>query len=96
MVIAFQGDGGFAMLIGEFHTAAIHSFFRYAALRAHDHAALIQRVLSIPPKRFDRAIVSYLTQAEADALIAAPDRTTWLGRRDHALLLTDVQTGLEH
>jgi integrase/recombinase XerD len=73
---------------------AIHSFFRYAALRAPDHAALIQRVLAIPPKRFDRATVSYLTQAEADALIAAPDRNTWLGRRDHALLLTDVQTGL--
>jgi integrase/recombinase XerD len=73
---------------------AIHSFFRYAALRAPDHAALIQRVLAIPPKRFDRAIVSYLTESEADALIAAPDRSTWLGRRDHALLLTDVQTGL--
>jgi integrase/recombinase XerD len=73
---------------------AIHSFYRYAALRAPDHAALIQRVLAIPPKRLDRAIVSYLTQAEADALIAAPDRTTWIGRRDHALLLTDVQTGL--
>jgi integrase/recombinase XerD len=73
---------------------AIHSFFRYAALRAPDHAALVQRVLAIPPKRFDRAIVSYLTEPEADALIAMPDRTTWLGRRDHALLLTDVQTGL--
>jgi site-specific recombinase XerD len=73
---------------------AIHSFFRYAALRAPDHAALIYRVLAIPPKRFDRAIVSYLTELEAEALIAAPDRTTWLGRRDHALLLTDVQTGL--
>lgn len=73
---------------------AIHSFYRYAALRAPDHAALIQRVLAIPSKRFDRAIVSYLTQAETDALIAAPDRTTWLGRRDRALLLTDVQTGL--
>jgi len=73
---------------------AIHSFYRYAALRAPDHAALIQRVLAIPSKRFDRAIVSYLTQAEADALISGPDRATWLGRRDHALLLTDVQTGL--
>lgn len=73
---------------------AIHSFYRYAALRAPDHAALIQRVLAIPSKRFDRAIVSYLTPAEADALIAAPDRTTWIGRRDHTLLLTDVHTGL--
>ena len=74
--------------------AAIRSFFRYAALRAPDHAAVIQRVLAIPPKRFDRAIVSYLTRAETDALVAAPDRTTWTGRRDHALLLTGVHTGL--
>jgi integrase/recombinase XerD len=73
---------------------AIHSFFRYAALWTPEHAALIQRVLAIPPKRFDRAIVRYLTESEAGALIAAPDRSTWLGRRDHALLLTDVQTGL--
>lgn len=74
--------------------AAIHSFFRYAALRDPEHAALIQRVLAIPPKRLDRAIVSYLTRPETDALISAPDRTTWLGRRDHALLLLAIQTGL--
>jgi len=74
--------------------AAIHSFFRYAALRAPEHALIIQRVLAIPPKRLDRAIVSYLTRAETDALIAAPDRATWLGRRDHTLLLLAVHTGL--
>ncbi|MDT0264478.1 tyrosine-type recombinase/integrase [Jatrophihabitans lederbergiae] len=74
--------------------AAIHSLFRYAALRDPEHAALIQRVLAIPPKRLDRAIVSYLTRPECDALIAAPDRTSWLGRRDHALLLLAIQTGL--
>lgn len=74
--------------------AAIRSFFRYAALRAPEHAAVIQRVLAIPPKRFDRAIVNYLTTTETDALVAAPDHTTWTGRRDHALLLTDVHTGL--
>jgi len=55
---------------------------------------VIQRVLAIPPKRYDRAVVTYLTQAETDALVAAPDRTTWTGRRDHALLLTGVHTGL--
>jgi integrase/recombinase XerD len=74
--------------------AAVHSFFRYAALRCPDHAALIQRVLAIPPKRFDRAIVNFLTRTETDALLAAPDRTTWIGRRDHALLLVAVHTGL--
>ncbi|WP_243769884.1 tyrosine-type recombinase/integrase [Amycolatopsis acidicola] len=74
--------------------AAIHSFFRHALPRAPEHAALIQRVLAIPPKRRDRAIVSYLTRVETDALIAAPDRSTWTGRRDHALLLIAVHTGL--
>jgi len=74
--------------------AAIHSLFRYAALHAPEHAAQISRVLAIPPKRCDRAIVSYLTAEEIDALLAAPDKTTWLGRRDHALLLLAAQTGL--
>jgi integrase/recombinase XerD len=74
--------------------AAIHSLFRYAAPRAPEHAAVISQVLAIPPRRRERAIVSYLTPDEADALIAAPDRTAWHGRRDHALLLLAVQTGL--
>lgn len=74
--------------------AAIHSFFRYAALRHPEHAALIERVLAIPPKRFERHTVAFLIDTEVDALLAAPDRTTWLGRRDHALLLTAIQTGL--
>jgi len=73
---------------------AIHSFFRYAAVRAPEHALTIQRVLAIPPKRLDRAIVDYLTRTESDALIAAPDRTTWLGRRDHAILVVSIHTGL--
>ncbi len=73
---------------------AIHSLFRYAALRHPEHAALIQRVLAIPPKRFDKALVTYLRPAQVDALLAVPDRTTWAGRRDHALLLLAVQTGL--
>jgi site-specific recombinase XerD len=74
--------------------AAIRSFFRYAALRHPEHAAVIQQVLAIPQKRFDRAIVSFLTLAELDALVAAPDRTNWEGRRDYALLIVAVQTGL--
>jgi integrase len=74
--------------------AAVHSLFRYAALRAPEHAALIARVLAIPAKRSDRAIISYLTQQETSALLAAPDQATWAGRRDHAPLQTAVQTGL--
>jgi integrase/recombinase XerD len=74
--------------------AAIHSLFNYAAPRAPEHAAVISQVLAIPPRQRERAIVSYLTPAEIDALLAAPDRVTWHGRRDHALLLLAIQTGL--
>src|SRR6516164_5484373 len=74
--------------------AAIRSLYRYAALRHPEHAQLIQRVLAIPGKRHDRHDVSFLQPEEVDALLAAPDRTTRIGRRDHALLVTAVQTGL--
>ncbi len=74
--------------------AAVHSLFRFAALRLPEHAALIQRVFAIPPKRFDRALISFLSRQEVDALLASPDRSTWTGRRDHALLLLAIQTGL--
>ncbi len=74
--------------------AAIHSLFRFAALRHPEHAAVIQRVLAMPPKRFERALITYLNEPEIDALLATPDQTTWVGRRDHALLLLAIQTGL--
>jgi site-specific recombinase XerD len=74
--------------------AAVHSLFRYAALRHPDHADLIHRVLAIPNKRVDRELVCFLTSAEIDALVSAPDPDTWIGRRDRTLLLVAVQTGL--
>jgi integrase/recombinase XerD len=74
--------------------AAIHAFFHYAALREPAHAGMIQRVLAIPQKRFERKLVRFLTFPEIEALLSAPDRSTWLGRRDHALMLVAVQTGL--
>jgi integrase/recombinase XerD len=74
--------------------AAIHSMFAYAALHAPEHAEVIARVLAVPAKRCDTAIVSYLNAQETKALLAAPDLTTWIGRRDHALLLLIAQTGL--
>jgi site-specific recombinase XerD len=74
--------------------AAVHSMFRFAALRHPEHAALIARVLAIPPKRTERAVVQFLTEDEIDALLASPDRSSWIGRRDHALLLVAVETGL--
>jgi site-specific recombinase XerD len=74
--------------------AAIHSLFRFATLRHPEHAALIERVLAIPPKRFEREVVTFLTDEEVEAILAAPDRSSFLGRRDHALLLVAIQTGL--
>ena len=71
--------------------AAIHSLFRYAAFRHPEHAAQIARVLAIPQKRFDRGIVEFLTKTEVEAILAVPDRDTWIGRRDHALLTLAVQ-----
>jgi integrase/recombinase XerD len=73
---------------------AIRSFFRFAAFESPEHSEHIQRVLAIPTKRHDKRQVQFLTRPEIDALLAAPDRTTWIGRRDHALLLLGVQTGL--
>jgi site-specific recombinase XerD len=73
---------------------AIRSFFHYAAYEEPSHAAQIQRVLAIPSKRHTRTLVHFLNRPEVDALLAAPDQQTWFGRRDHALLLVAVQTGL--
>ena len=74
--------------------AAIRSFFRYAALEAPMQSAQIQRVLSVPSKRHTKAVISFLTKPEIDAILAAPDRTCQAGRRDYALLLLALQTGL--
>jgi integrase/recombinase XerD len=74
--------------------AAIRSFYRYSALQHPEHAATIERVLAIPLKRHDRTLVTWLTGPELDALLNAPDRDTWTGRRDHAMILLAAQTGL--
>ena len=74
--------------------AAIHSFFRYAAYQQPQHSALIQRVLAMPSKRHETRPIEFLLRKEIEALLAAPDTTTWAGRRDQALLLLAVQTGL--
>lgn len=74
--------------------AAIHSMYRFAALSHPDHAALIQRVLAIPTKRGVRTDVTFLEPDEVDAVLDAVDRTRWVGRRDHALLVLGVQSGL--
>lgn len=98
LVLAFLDDleqrRGASERTRNLRLTAIHSFFRYVAFESPAHAAQVQRVLAIPSKRFTRTLVSYLSRVEVDALLAAPDRSTWSGRRDHALILLAVQTGL--
>ena len=74
--------------------AAIHSFFRFVALQEPGHSATCQRVLAIPTKKTERKLVTSLNRAEQESLLTAPDRTTWLGRRDHAIIMLLFQTGL--
>lgn len=66
----------------------------YTAFEAPDHAAQIQRVLAIPSQRFTRRPIGFLTRPEVEALLAAPDKSTWSGRRDYAFILVAVQCGL--
>jgi site-specific recombinase XerD len=89
-----QTDRGNSARTRNARLTAIRSLVNYASLRHPEHAALFARVLAIPPKRFDKASVSFLTPPEVAALLAAPDRGTWEGRRDHALLFVAIQTGL--
>lgn len=74
--------------------AAIHSLFSFLALHHPEHAGSIQRVLAIPAKRTERRLLTYLTDPEAEALLASCDQQTWTGRRDQALFVLTLQTGL--
>lgn len=73
---------------------AIRSVLSRALPDHPEHAATITQVLAIPPKRTTRPVIAFLTPSEVDALLAAPDATNWTGRRDYALLVMTVQTGL--
>lgn len=74
--------------------ASLRAFYHFAALEAPQHAGLIQRVLAIPYKRLTHRLVSYLTRPEVEAILGSVDKSTWVGRRNHAMLLLAVQTGL--
>lgn len=76
--------------------AALHAFFQYVAISEPVLSLQCQRVLAIPSKRYERGPVEFLTEEEAAALVTAPDPATWIGRRDKALLLVAVQTGLRN
>lgn len=98
LIAAFLSDlekqRGVTVRTRNLRLTAIRSFFRFAAYEMPTHSAQIQRVLAMPAKRFERKLIDFLTRPEVDALLAAPDMATWTGRRDHALLLTTLQTGL--
>jgi site-specific recombinase XerD len=98
LIVAFldglEKQHGLSVRSRNLRLTAIQSFLRDAAFEAPAHSAQIQRVLAIHSKRFTRTLVQFLTRAEVDALLAAPDQRTWFGRRDHAFLLVAVQTGL--
>ena len=98
LIVAFLDDlekrQGLSVRSRNLRLTAIHSFFRYVAFEAPAHSAQIQRVLAIPSKRFTRTLVPFLSRAEVDALLLAPNQNTWSGRRDHAFILVAVQTGL--
>lgn len=74
--------------------AAIHAFCHYVAINEPAHLDRCRRILAIPVKRHERRPIAYLTRPEIDALLAAPDVATWIGRRDRALLLLAIRTGL--
>jgi integrase/recombinase XerD len=89
-----EGDRGSRVASRNTRLAAVHSFFRFASYRHPEHAETIQQVLAIPRKKTETTPRSFLTSAEMDALAAAPDLSTWCGRRDHALLVVALRTGL--
>lgn len=73
--------------------SAIRSFFRYASLRDVEHLPVVNRVLAIPTKRTAHPLLTFLSRPEIDAILATADQSTWLGSRDHALLLTMYNSG---
>jgi integrase/recombinase XerD len=89
-----EAKRGAGMRTRNLRLTAIRSFFRFLSFEEPAHSAMIQRVLAIPSKRHDKRDVNFLTRREIEAILAAPDQTTWLGRRDHTLLLVAAQTGL--
>jgi integrase/recombinase XerD len=73
--------------------AAIRALARFIGEHSPIHIEWSGQIRAIPFKKAMQAIVPYLEKAEIDALLAAPDRRTAQGRRDHVLLLFLYNTG---
>jgi site-specific recombinase XerD len=89
-----ESDRGNSVASRNTRLAAIHSFFRFASYRHPEHIQIIRQVLAVPQKKTQTVPRSFLAEAEMDAVIAAPDLSTWSGRRDHALLVVALRTGM--
>src|ERR1035437_6046735 len=89
-----EKDRGNAARSRNLRLTAIRSFYRYAAYEDPTQSGLIQRILAMPAKRYEKKLIGFLTRPEIEAVLAVPDLSTWAGRRDHGFLLVDVQTGL--
>lgn len=89
-----EADRGNSTRTRNARLAAVRSFFQYVALQEPAHALHCQRVMALPNKRHERRTVNFIDRTEIEALLAAPDRSTWIGQRDHTLLLVAAQTGL--
>ena len=74
--------------------AAIRSFFRFVALHEPAYMLHCQKILTMPGKRYVKRNIEFLNAQEMQALLNAPDCSTWIGRRDHAILTIALQTGL--
>ena len=73
--------------------AAVHALARFVGEHSPEHIAWCGQIRSIPFKKASKAVIPYLDKPQMDALLAAPDRQTAQGRRDHALLLFLYNSG---
>lgn len=89
-----EKDRGIKERTRNLRLTAIRSFFQYASLYLPEYSSQIQRILAIPNKRYKKAVISFLTRPEIEALLAAPNPRTWIGRRDHGIMMLAIQTGL--
>ena len=89
-----EKDRGNSVRTRNTRLAAIHSFFRYVSFSEPACSDLCCQILAIPSKRFEKRPIEFLAPAEVNALLDAPDKAAWIGRRDRTLLLTAIQTGL--